>query len=359
MMSRNVRGFMSLFWSEKPVRLQGARLLRRRRHRHGAVLGPARGRGPGEDRLSAGPRLGGADDGAVGAPDRPRPRQAAAAHRRLDHRAREAVEWGLATEAAPAAELDARFEVAARAGRAAADQPARDAQAARQPGGRLAGPATRPRCWAPFFDGIARHTPEGYDFVRRAAEGGFKQAVRERDEPFGDFGLDQARDSSEGPDHQLADAVRARHGAPARRRRPRGLRRRRLRASPRAATRKYLAGHFVYPSPRDETEAFIDELERIVAETGIDVIVPAFEEAFYISTQRERLSAVGDDLRRPVRGARARCTTRRPSSGWSAGSACRSRRPSSPPRTPSSPRRSSASTATSPAPCSRAAASTC
>ena len=40
-----------------------------------------------------------------------------------------------------------------------------------------------------FFDGIARHTSEGHEFVRRAAEAGFKQAVRERDEPFGDFGL--------------------------------------------------------------------------------------------------------------------------------------------------------------------------
>ena len=40
-----------------------------------------------------------------------------------------------------------------------------------------------------FFDGIARHTPEGHEFVRRAAEAGFKEAVRERDEPFGDFGL--------------------------------------------------------------------------------------------------------------------------------------------------------------------------
>lgn len=53
---------------------------------------------------------------------------------------------------------------------------------------------------------------------------------------------------------------------------------------------KYLAGHFVYPSSTNETEAFIDELERIIGETGIDVVVPAFEEAFYISTQLERLS---------------------------------------------------------------------
>lgn len=53
---------------------------------------------------------------------------------------------------------------------------------------------------------------------------------------------------------------------------------------------KYLAGHFVYPSSRNETEAFIDALERIVTENGIDVVVPAFEEAFFISTQLERLS---------------------------------------------------------------------
>jgi enoyl-CoA hydratase len=36
-----------------------------------------------------------------------------------------------------------------------------------------------------FFDGIARHTPEGYEFQRRASEVGFKEAVRERDQPYG------------------------------------------------------------------------------------------------------------------------------------------------------------------------------
>ncbi len=36
------------------------------------------------------------------------------------------------------------------------------------------------------FDGVARHTPEGYAFQRRAAEAGWEQAVRERDEPYGD-----------------------------------------------------------------------------------------------------------------------------------------------------------------------------
>ncbi|MDQ3646598.1 MAG: crotonase/enoyl-CoA hydratase family protein, partial [Actinomycetota bacterium] len=39
-----------------------------------------------------------------------------------------------------------------------------------------------------LFDGIARHTQEGVDFVRRAEEVGFREAVRERDNPFGDYG---------------------------------------------------------------------------------------------------------------------------------------------------------------------------
>jgi hypothetical protein len=53
---------------------------------------------------------------------------------------------------------------------------------------------------------------------------------------------------------------------------------------------RYLSGHFVYPSARRETEAFVDELERLIGEHSIDVLVPAFEEVFYISTQRERLA---------------------------------------------------------------------
>jgi enoyl-CoA hydratase/carnithine racemase len=39
-----------------------------------------------------------------------------------------------------------------------------------------------------LFDGIARHTQEGLDFIARAQEKGFRQAVRERDDPFGDYG---------------------------------------------------------------------------------------------------------------------------------------------------------------------------
>ena len=53
---------------------------------------------------------------------------------------------------------------------------------------------------------------------------------------------------------------------------------------------KYLAGHFVYPSPRSDTAGFLAALERIVREHEIDVLVPTFEETFYISTQIEWLS---------------------------------------------------------------------
>jgi enoyl-CoA hydratase len=38
------------------------------------------------------------------------------------------------------------------------------------------------------FDGIARHTPEGHAFVAQAREHGFREAVRQRDEPYGDYG---------------------------------------------------------------------------------------------------------------------------------------------------------------------------
>lgn len=53
---------------------------------------------------------------------------------------------------------------------------------------------------------------------------------------------------------------------------------------------KYLSGHFVYPSPRSDTAGFVGEIEQIAQDHGIDVIVPAFEEVFYLSTQLERVS---------------------------------------------------------------------
>jgi enoyl-CoA hydratase len=47
---------------------------------------------------------------------------------------------------------------------------------------------TSNRTLGTLFDGIARHTQEGLDFVARAQDVGFREAVRERDEPFGDYG---------------------------------------------------------------------------------------------------------------------------------------------------------------------------
>jgi predicted ATP-grasp superfamily ATP-dependent carboligase len=55
---------------------------------------------------------------------------------------------------------------------------------------------------------------------------------------------------------------------------------------------RYVAGHFVTASPRDATEEFVVDVERIASENGVDVIVPAFEEVFYLSTQWERLAQV-------------------------------------------------------------------
>jgi predicted ATP-grasp superfamily ATP-dependent carboligase len=55
---------------------------------------------------------------------------------------------------------------------------------------------------------------------------------------------------------------------------------------------KYLEGHFVTGSPRDATEQFIDDVERIASENEIELVVPSFEEVFYLATQRDRLEKV-------------------------------------------------------------------
>jgi enoyl-CoA hydratase len=39
-----------------------------------------------------------------------------------------------------------------------------------------------------IFDGVARHSQEGNDFVARSMDVGFREAVRERDRPFRDYG---------------------------------------------------------------------------------------------------------------------------------------------------------------------------
>ena len=65
-----------------------------------------------------------------------------------------------------------------------------------------------------FFDGIARHTPEGYAFQQRAAEAGFKEAVRERDEPFGDFGREGFGVDSATPVDRASSAAASAASAP-------------------------------------------------------------------------------------------------------------------------------------------------
>lgn len=100
----------------------------------------------------------------------------------------EALEWGLAIEAPPADELDARVDVlAARIARMPASQLAMMKLLVNQQTLSAGLPATQ--LIGTVFDGIARHTEEGYAFQQRAAEAGFRTAVRERDDPFGDAGL--------------------------------------------------------------------------------------------------------------------------------------------------------------------------
>jgi enoyl-CoA hydratase len=97
----------------------------------------------------------------------------------------EAMEWGLASESAPAAELDDRFEaLLERVARVPVNQLVMHKLLINQAAYAQGLHATQ--ALGTFFDGIARHTPEGYGFTRRAAEAGWREAVRERDEPFGD-----------------------------------------------------------------------------------------------------------------------------------------------------------------------------
>ena len=95
----------------------------------------------------------------------------------------QALEWGLASEAAPPAELDERFEaLLERIALMPVNQLVMMKLLVNQTLYSQGLHATQ--ALGTFFDGIARHTKEGYAFQQRAAEVGFKQAVRERDEPF-------------------------------------------------------------------------------------------------------------------------------------------------------------------------------
>ncbi len=97
----------------------------------------------------------------------------------------QAAEWGLAVESCPADELDERTEaLVQRIARMPVNQ-LMMAKLALNSALLAQGVATSGMI-SIVFDGIARHTREGYAFQMRSATVGFREAVRERDEPFGD-----------------------------------------------------------------------------------------------------------------------------------------------------------------------------
>ena len=187
MMSRNLRGFMSLFRSDKPVVCKV----------HGFCVAG------GTDMALCSDLIVIEDRAKIGYPPARVwgvPTSMLWAHRIGLERARRllltgdsidgttAVSWGLASEAAPLAELDRRFEdLLSRVARVPINQLVMHKLAINQ--SLYAQGLAATQALGVFFDGVARHTAEGYAFQQRAAEAGFKQAVRERDEPFGDHGL--------------------------------------------------------------------------------------------------------------------------------------------------------------------------
>jgi len=101
--------------------------------------------------------------------------------------ARKAAELGLILEVVPdEALLDHALELARRMARVPVNQLVMLKLLCNQTAEHMG--ITSTRLVGTLFDGVARHTQEGLDFVRRADEVGFRQAVRERDDPFGDYG---------------------------------------------------------------------------------------------------------------------------------------------------------------------------
>jgi predicted ATP-grasp superfamily ATP-dependent carboligase len=61
------------------------------------------------------------------------------------------------------------------------------------------------------------------------------------------------------------------------------------RAAPGAHSR-YVSQHFVTPSPRDDPPGFVAEVARISSEEGVDLVVPPWEDVFYLSALHSKLS---------------------------------------------------------------------
>jgi enoyl-CoA hydratase len=186
MMSRNVRAFMSLFHCGKPVVCKV----------HGFCVAG------GTDMALCSDLLVIAADAKIGYPPARvwgAPTTALWAYRLGPQRAKrllftgdslsgaEALEWGLAIEAPGAEQLDERTEILLE-------------RIARMPLNQLrmmkllvnqslyAQGLHATQALGTLLDGAARHTAEGYAFQARATQDGFRAAVRERDEPFGDAG---------------------------------------------------------------------------------------------------------------------------------------------------------------------------
>jgi len=184
MMSRNVRGFMSLFYSDKPVICKV----------HGFCVAG------GTDMALCSDLLVIEETASIGYPPARVwgvPTTALWAYRIGPEKAKrllftgdsltgkQAVEWGLASEAVAADKLDQHFEsLLERVARMPVNQLVMMKLLVNQT--LLAQGLQSSQLLGTLFDGVARHTREGYAFQQRAAEAGFKQAVKERDEPFGD-----------------------------------------------------------------------------------------------------------------------------------------------------------------------------
>ncbi|WP_009477301.1 crotonase/enoyl-CoA hydratase family protein [Rhodococcus sp. JVH1] len=108
---------------------------------------------------------------------------------------RQAAEWGLAVESAPAEELDSRTEdLVERIARMPVNQLMMVKLALNS--ALLAQGVANSTMVSTVFDGMSRHTREGYAFQLRSATAGFREAVRERDEPFGDHKSQQSQPGS-------------------------------------------------------------------------------------------------------------------------------------------------------------------
>jgi enoyl-CoA hydratase len=186
MMSRNVRAFMTLFHAATPVVCKV----------HGFCVAG------GTDLALCSDLLVIAADAKIGYPPARvwgSPTTSLWAHRLGPQRAKrllftgdclsgaEALEWGLAIEAPAPELLDERTEaLVERIARLPLNQLQMMKLLVNQ--SLYAQGLHATQLLGTLFDGIARHTSEGYAFQQRAAADGFREAVRERDEPFGDAG---------------------------------------------------------------------------------------------------------------------------------------------------------------------------